>query len=68
MMGAKLCSSVYPQMMQNNAGKPFSTGIYNRKTLKKVIAILKQFSYCFINHECKDPNLRTHRQKITFKL
>ena len=61
MMGVKICSAVvYPQVMENNAGKQFSTGIYNRKTLRKVTAILKQFSYCFMNHECINPNFGTH--------
>ena len=43
MISEKLCSAVHPKMIQNNAGKQFSTDIYNRTTLGKVIAILKQF-------------------------
>ena len=31
-MGVKLWSAVYPQMKQNNAGKQFSTSMYNRNT------------------------------------
>ena len=48
MMNVKLYSAVYPQMMQNNAGKQFSRDRY-RKTLWKVCScyfqetILKQF-------------------------
>ena len=52
-----LCSAVSPQMIQNNTGKPFSTDIYNRKTLGQVIATLKQFSYCFVNRGCTYFNL-----------
>ena len=54
-----LCSAVYLQMIQNNTGKPFSIDIYNRKILEKVIAVLKQFSYCFVNRGCTYLNLGT---------
>ena len=39
MVVVKLCSAVFPQLIQNNAGKLVSTGIYNRKTLGKVTVI-----------------------------
>ena len=37
MMGVKLANGEFT----NDAGKQFSTGIYNRKTFKKVIAIFQ---------------------------
>ena len=48
MVGVKLCSAVYPQIMLNNTGKQFSTGMYDRKTEKVYNCyfpetILKQF-------------------------
>ena len=64
MIEVKLCLAVYPQMMQNYAGKQFSTSIYDRKTLGQVIATLKQFSYCFINHGCINANLTTHIKRL----
>ena len=52
MMGVKLCSEVYPQMIyKNNAGKKISAGINNRKPLAKVYncyfsdTILQLFCY-----------------------
>ena len=50
---------VSPPMMLNNVGKQFSTSICNRKILRNVIAILKQLSYCFINHWCTYSSLGT---------
>ena len=37
MMGVKLANGVF----KNYAGKQFSTGIYNRKILAKIIAIFQ---------------------------
>ena len=41
MIRVKLHSAMYPQMISNNAGKQFSTDIYNRKTSGEVIYIFQ---------------------------